>query len=468
VIHKPRPVRKLDERLGIAGMGKKALAKVFPDHWSFMLGEIALYSFMVLVATGIYLAIFFKPSEALTQYNGSYGPMQGKYVSDAYASSVNLSIDVPGGLLMRQAHHWAAHLFIGAIVLHCCRIFFTGSFRRPRELNWTIGLTLLVLAIFNAYAGYSLPDDLLSGTGLRIFQAVMMSIPVVGGWMAALMFGGEFPGEVIISRLYALHILVVPALIAMLIGAHLAILIKQKHTHFPGPGRRNSNVVGSRVWPAYALRSLGLLFGVAAVTFLAGGLVQINPIWVWGDFEPYTVTSPSVADWYILWIEGALRLFPRVNFHIFGGFVPEPFWAGVFLPGCVFGILYLWPWIDRRLTGDRGTHHMTQRPREAPVRLGIGVAAIAFFGVLLASGSQELFIEWTRIPINVVRTWLRVLVFVGPLVAGVVAWWVARSLKRSDLAEGLELGRRELLPVRQREEDDQTHEEETTMAGGPR
>jgi ubiquinol-cytochrome c reductase cytochrome b subunit len=468
VIHKPRPVRKLDERLGIASVGRTALAKVFPDHWSFMLGEIALYSFILLVATGVYLTLFFEPSSALRVYDGSYAPLHGEEVSGAYASSVELSWDVPGGLLMRQAHHWAAHIFIGAIVLHLCRIFFTGSFRRPRELNWMIGLTLLILAIFNAFAGYSLPDDLLSGTGLRIFQAIMISIPVVGGWMGTLAFGGEFPGTIIIERLYALHILLVPAVIAGLITAHLGILIRQKHTHFPGPGRRNSNVVGSRVWPAYALRSMALLCAVAAVVFLAGGLVQVNPIWAWGDFEPYTITSPSVADWYILWIEGALRLFPPVEFTIFGGLVPNQFWAGVFLPGITFLVLYLWPWIDRRLTGDRETHHLTGRPREAPVRVGIGVAALTFFAVLLAAGSQELLIEWTRWPIGAVRNTLRVLVLVLPVVTGVIAWWAARALKRSDLEEGLELGRRELLPLPQRDEDDQTHEEEREEAGRER
>ncbi len=465
LIPRPRPIRKLDERLGFAGVARKAMAKIFPDHWSFMLGEVALYSFVMLVVTGIYLTLFFDPSSSLRQYTGSYAPLHGQYVSSAYASSVELSWDVPGGLLMRQAHHWAAHVFIGAIVLHLLRIFFTGSFRRPRELNWVIGLTMLLLAIFNAYAGYSLPDDLLSGTGLRIFQSVALSIPVVGGWLATLTFGGEFPGHFILGRLYAAHIFVVPALLALLITVHMGILVRQKHTHFPGRGRRDSNVVGSRLWPSYALRSLSLFCVVASLTFLAGGLVQINPIWVWGDFEPWTVTSPSVADWYILWLEGALRLFPRIEFKVFGGLVPEPFWMGVFLPGCVFLVLYLWPWIDRRLTGDRGTHHLTQRPREAPVRTGIGIGAIAFFAVLLASGSQEALIEWTRWPIAPVRNTLRVLVFVLPLVSGVTGWWVARALKRSNREEALELGRRELLPLPQRDEDDQTHEEEHEHVG---
>ncbi len=303
-------IRAVDERLAMTSMVRSALGKVFPDHWSFMLGEIALYSFVVLVVTGVYLAIFFEPSSAMRLYEGSYAPLHGRELSGAFASTVSLSWDVRGGLLVRQAHHWAAHIFIGAIVLHLCRIFFTGMFRKPREPNWVVGVTLLALAILNAFAGYSLPDDLLSGTGLHIFYSTLEAVPFVGSWLAFLVFGAAFPGPFIIERLYPLHIFVVPALIAVLLSVHLGILVRQKHSHFAGPGRRNQNVVGSRVWPVYALRSLGLFFAVAAVAVLAGGLFQINPVWVWGDFESPTVMSPSVADWYIAWVEGALRLFP--------------------------------------------------------------------------------------------------------------------------------------------------------------
>ncbi|HEX6514772.1 MAG TPA: ubiquinol-cytochrome c reductase cytochrome b subunit [Nocardioidaceae bacterium] len=451
-MRRPTPLRTLDERLGFASVARTALAKIFPDHWTFMLGEIAMYSFMLLVATGIYLTFFFEPSTELALYKGSYPPMRGETGTAAFVSTVQLSWDVRGGLLMRQAHHWAAHIFIGAIVLHLCRIFFTGMFRKPRELNWVVGVTLLGLAIFNAFAGYSLPDDLLSGTGLHIFNSIMLSIPVVGAWLAFFLFGGEFPGGWIIERLYTLHILIVPAVIAVLIAVHLGVLIKQKHSHFAGPGRRDSNVVGSRVWPAYALRSMALLFAVAAVTFLAGGLVQINPIWVWGDYEPQTILSPSVADWYILWVEGGLRLFPPVDAHVFGYLIPTQFWAGVLLPLLTFAVLYLWPWIDRRLTGDRETHHITGQPREYPVRTAIGVAALTFYAILLVAGSEELVSEWTRWPIGSIRAALRVVVLALPCLTGGVAYWLAGSLKRSEKGAMLELGRRDLVRHRRREE----------------
>jgi ubiquinol-cytochrome c reductase cytochrome b subunit len=455
LLPRPQPLRALDERIGFAGVARKALGKVFPDHWSFMLGEIALYSFMILIATGVYLTLFFEPSTALRPYTGDYDPLSGELLSGAYASTIELSFDVPGGLLMRQAHHWAAHIFIGAITLHLCRMFFTAMFRRPRELNWMVGLTLLILSIFNAYAGYSLPDDLLSGTGLRIFEAILRATPLVGAWLSFLMFGGEFPGDAIIERLYILHVLVVPGLLAAGIAVHLLILVVQKHSHFAGPGRRETNVVGSRVWPAYALRSLSLLSAVAAVCFLAGGLLQINPIWAWGGFEPATITSPSVADWYILWIEGALRLFPPIEFTVFGLLVPNQFWAGVFLPAMVFGVLYLWPWIDRRLTGDRGTHHITGRPREAPARVGIGAWAITFMAVLLAAGAQETWVQWTDWDIATVRTILRITVLALPVLVGVVSWWLARSLKhQGEERELLELQRTDLAPAAHHDQEE--------------
>jgi ubiquinol-cytochrome c reductase cytochrome b subunit len=451
LIPRPDPIRPLDERLGVASPGRQMLAKVFPDHWTFMFGEVALYSFLVLVGTGVYLALFFEPSSAMVVYHGHYRPMNGQEVSAAYASTVRLSWDVRGGLLLRQTHHWAAHIFIGSIVVHLCRIYLTGAFRRPRELNWTIGVTMLILAILNAFAGYSLPDDLLSGTGLRIFEAIAESIPLVGGWLSFLAFGGEFPGDQIIQRLYAAHIFLIPALLGALIACHLAMLVRQKHTHFAGPGRRESNVVGSRAWPSYALRSLALLFTVAAIAFLAGGLLQINPVWVWGDFEPATVTAPSVADWYILWIEGALRLFPPVELTIFGHLVPNQFWPGAFLPGLIFLGLYAWPWLDRRLSHDRGDHHVLARPRESPLRVGLLVAMLVFLALLLVAGSEELVVQWTGWDVGSVRQVLRVLVLTVPEFAGLLAAWIAAALRRSGLSTASELGARDLAALLRRE-----------------
>ena len=279
----------IDDRLGSSNFIKRSLNKVFPDHWSFMLGEIALYSFIILLLTGTYLTLFFDASMKEVLYDGSYVPLKGIAMSEAYASTLHISFDVRGGLLMRQIHHWAALLFLAAIVVHLMRVFFTGAFRKPRELNWVIGTGLLVTGILEGFAGYSLPDDLLSGTGLRIAFGITESIPVIGTWAAFLLFGGEFPGTVIVGRLYAIHILLIPLAILGLITFHMMMIWYQKHTQFPGPGRTEHNVVGSRLFPVYAAKAGGFFFLVFGVLALLGGLAQINPIWLYGPHNPSPV-----------------------------------------------------------------------------------------------------------------------------------------------------------------------------------
>jgi ubiquinol-cytochrome c reductase cytochrome b subunit len=419
----------LDDRLRISSFTREALDKVFPDHWSFMFGEIAMYSFAILVLTGVFLALFYQASPVETVYRGSYLPLRGTQVSAAYASVLQLSFDVRAGLVMRQMHHWTANVFIGAIVLHLCRIFFTGAFRRPREINWVIGVTMLILALFNGFSGYSLPDDLLSGTGLRIAYSLVLSVPVVGTWGAFLLFGGEFPSSQILGRLYALHIFIVPALIAGLLGAHLAIVWRQKHTQFPDRGHREDNVVGSRLWPSYTLKSVGLFFLILAVLAGLGGLAQINPVWLYGPFKAYEVTSPAQPDWYLGWIEGALRLFPSWEIRAFGFEVPNPFFPAVLIPGVTFGFLYLWPWLERWVTRDTGPHHLLDRPRDRPVRSALGALTLTFYGVLFVAASNDVIAHWTGIDIADINRIFRILLFSLPPIVGYATYRLFRSLR---------------------------------------
>jgi ubiquinol-cytochrome c reductase cytochrome b subunit len=426
-----RAVRWVDDRLGATSFTRDALNKVFPDHWSFMLGEIALYCFVFLVATGTFLAFFFVPSAGEVVYRGSYEPLRGVEVSEAFASVMRISFDVRVGLVIRQAHHWAALLFVAAIVAHLARLFFTGAFRRPRELNWIIGVTLLLLALANGFTGYSLPDDLLSGTGLRIAYSIALSVPLIGTWLAYLLFGGEFPAPDILSRLQVLHIYLVPLAMAGLIAAHLAIVWRQKHTQFPGPGRTETNVVGSVLWPTYAARSVGLFFAISALLAAMGGLLQINPIWLYGPFVPEAVSSPAQPDWYLGWLEGALRIFPAWEPELFGFRLPNPFIPGIVLPTVTFGLLYAWPFLEARFTGDRAEHHLLDRPRDRPVRTAIGVGVLAFYAVLLLAGSNDILARFLGVPVGGVTIALRVLVFVLPLAAALIAHRVMRALRES-------------------------------------
>jgi len=382
----------VDERLGAARGLRFLMSYVFPDHWSFLLGEIALYSFVVLIATGTFLALFFDPSTSQTVYHGSYVALQGQEVSAAYSSTLHLSFNVSGGLLMRQTHHWAALVFVAAITLHLLRIIFTGAFRKPRDINYFIGLTLLILAILEGFAGYSLPDDLLSGMGLAIAWGVAMSLPLVGGPLAFALWGGRFPGATTFeSRLYIAHVFIIPALLAGLLAVHLAIIMIQRHSQFPGPGRREDNVVGTPMWPGYALRSLGLLAAVAAVLVLMGGEIQINPIWLWGPYHPYIGTNGAQPDWYLGWLIGALRIMPNLEIHLFGHtLLPNPFFGGVLFPGVVFGLLYALPWLDRRyISRDYSRHDLLQRPRDNPRRSALAAAVLACVATVFAAGSAD-------------------------------------------------------------------------------
>jgi ubiquinol-cytochrome c reductase cytochrome b subunit len=422
-----RTTRWLDDRLGASSFARTALDKVFPDHWSFMLGEVALYCFVILVLTGIYLTFFFVPSSRDILYQGSYAPLHGVDVSEAYASVLRISFEVRAGMVFRQMHHWAALVFVAAIVLHLCRIFFTGAFRRPREINWIIGVTLLLLAILNGFTGYSLPDDLLSGTGLRIAYSIALSIPAVGTWLAFLVFGGEFPAQDIISRLYVIHIFLVPAALAALISIHLALIWRQKHTQFPGPGRTATNVVGSRLWPTYTVKSVALFFAVGGVVGLLGGLAQINPVWLYGPFIPHAVSSPAQPDWYLGWLEGALRLFPAWEIRAFGHTVPNPFFPAVLLPGVTFLLLYLWPFLEQRVTGDRRHHDLLDRSRERPVRTGLGAATLTFYGILFIAASNDLIAKLFKVPVSGVTWAFRILVLVLPPLVGFVMYRFMRG-----------------------------------------
>lgn len=428
-----------DQRLGASTFTRTALNKVFPDHWSFMLGEIALYCFVVLLLTGTFLTFFFDASSAESTYNGSYLPMRGVEMSDAFRSVVELSFDVRAGLVMRQIHHWAALLFVASILAHLCRIFFTGAFRRPREINWVIGVTLLILAIFNGFTGYSLPDDLLSGTGLRIAYSIALSVPLVGTWLAFLIFGGEFPADEIIGRLFITHVLLIPALLAGLIGAHLAIIWKQKHTQFPEKGRTETNVVGSRLWPTYATKSVGLFFAVFAVLCFLGGLAQINPVWLYGPFEPDLVSSPAQPDWYLGWVEGAMRVFPAWETRAFGFMLPNPFFPAVLLPGITFTLLYLWPFIEARVTGDYLPHELLDRPRDRPARTALGVTTLAFYTVLFFAGSNDIVAKWFEIDVNKVTWFFRIALFVIPAVSGWVTYRLMKALRASEAARFSEM-----------------------------
>lgn len=440
----------VDQRLGSNKFLSRNLSKVFPEHWSFMLGEIALYSFIVVLLTGTYLTLFYKPSMAEVIYDGSYVPLNGIYMSEAYASTLNISFDIRGGLLIRQMHHWSALIFVAAVAVHMFRVFFTGAFRKPRELNWIVGVALTTLALAAGFTGYSLPDDLLSGTGLQIIRGILQSIPLIGTWLAFFVFGGEYPGGEIISRLYSAHILLVPGLILALITVHLIMVWTQKHTQFPGPGRTNNNVVGYPLLPIYMAKAGGFFFIVFGIVALLSGLVNINPVWIFGPYTPDQVTAGTQPDWYIGWLDGALRLMPNWETVIAGFTISwNVFIPSVVIPGILFTGLAFYPFLEAWATGDKREHNLLDRPRNAPVRTGIGVMAIVFYGILWLAGGNDLVATTFDLSINALSWTLRVLLIVAPPLAFIITKRTCLSLQRRDrdkLLHGYESGRILRLP----------------------
>jgi ubiquinol-cytochrome c reductase cytochrome b subunit len=417
----------LMDRLGVERWGRPALRRVFPDHWSFLLGEVALYCFVVLVATGTYLTLFYSPSTAEVVYEGGYAPLDGVAMPAAYRSVVELSFDVPFGLLVRQVHHWAALVFVAAIVLHLARVFFTGAFRRPRELNWVIGVGLLGLAFVNGTIGYWMVYDLHGGMGLAIGWSTALSIPLVGPEVSFAVFGGEFPSAQMLERLFITHVLLIPVAIGVLIAAHLGLVVLHKHTEVPHPRTGRDDVVGERLWTSYASKSVGLLLLTAAVLVGLGGLVQINPVWLYGPFDAARVTNPAHPAWYAWWIDGAMELMPRWDLVVAGYRVPNVFFAGILLPAVGFTLLAAWPFLEARVTGDRQRHHLLDRPSERPARTAIGVAALTFFALVSLSAGNDILARLLDVDI-VAMTWaFRIGVVLGPALAGALTW---RALRR--------------------------------------
>ncbi|MBA2532865.1 MAG: cytochrome bc complex cytochrome b subunit [Nocardioidaceae bacterium] len=427
------PVKWLDDRVGLAGLVRKNVRKVFPDHWSFMLGEIALWSFVVLLLSGVFLTFWFRPSMTEVTYDGAYTPLRGLEMSEAYASTLDISFEVRGGLLMRQIHHWAAMIFAVSITVHMLRIFFTGAYRKPRELNWLVGVGLFALALVEGFSGYSLPDDLLSGTGLRFVDGLIRSIPVVGAYVEFFAFGGEFPGDSIIPRLFTVHVLLVPGLLVALITLHMLLLVYQKHTQWPGPGRTEANVVGYPMLPVYAAKAGGFFFVVFGVTALMGALVQINPIWRYGSYNPAEVTAGSQPDIYMGWVEGAVRIMPNWESEFFGltwswnVFIP----SALLLPG-LFGVLALYPFVEQWVTRDKREHHLLDRPRNAPVRTAFGVAGITFYTLLLIAGGNDIIALKFQLDIYAITWFMRFAVFIVPVLAFIVTKRICIGLQRAD------------------------------------
>ncbi|MFC4113054.1 cytochrome b [Nonomuraea zeae] len=357
----------LDDRLPFGRWLRPQLRKLFPSHWSFLLGELALYSFVLLVLTGTFLTLFYKPNPDV-----------------AFASVTELSLDVRGGLLIRQLHHWSATVFVLAIVAHMCRVFFTGAFRKPRELTWMLGVVLFGLALFESFLGVSLPADQLAMTGLRQAHGLLLSIPLVGTYLATFVFDGGFPGQVI-PRVFVTHVLLVPGILLAVVPLHALILTwRQKHTERRATAADEHRVTGGPFFPYFAVKNgATALFTIGAIA-LVSTFVRVNPVWEHGVYREGGYPPSAQPFWYSGVLDGAQRLVPPWEIAV-GGYVLQ---IGLWIPALIllafFGVLLVYPFLERRFTGDGDHHQLLDRPSQAPVRTALGVAVIVFFTVLWA------------------------------------------------------------------------------------
>ncbi|MEU4204008.1 ubiquinol-cytochrome c reductase cytochrome b subunit [Streptomyces sp. NPDC045470] len=421
-----------DGRLGIYSLAKSNMRKIFPDHWSFMLGEICLYSFIIIILTGVYLTLFFHPSMAEVTYHGSYVPMHGIRMTQAFESTLDISFDVRGGLLIRQIHHWAALVFLGAMMVHMMRVFFTGAFRKPREVNWLFGFLLLVLGMFTGFTGYSLPDDLLSGTGVRFIEGVILAMPLVGSYLQMFIFGGEFPGHDIIPRFFTVHVLLLPGIMLGLLVAHLILVFYHKHTQFPGAGKTNKNVVGMPLLPVYMAKAGGFFFLVFGVISVIAAVASINPVWAIGPYRPDQVSTGAQPDWYMGFAEGLVRVMPGWEWDIWGHTIN----FGVLIPILIFPLVLVaiavYPFVESWVTGDKREHHILDRPRNAPTRTGFGVAWLTAYLIMLIGGGNDLWATHFHLSLNSLTWFVRIGFFVGPVVAFIVTKRICLGLQRRD------------------------------------
>ena len=411
--------------------GKGILMRLYrrsrADRWSSLFGQVAVYSFVVTAITGVFLLFYYKPSMSQVTYHGSYRKLDGVQMSQAYRSTLDISFDVRGGLLMRQMHHWAALLFIAAVCAHLLRLYFTGGFRRPRWLNWLIWVTLLVLGMVAGVSGTILPDDLLSGGSLSVLDGVTLSVPVIGTHLMLWIFGGDFPGHVVIARAYWLHVAVLPAVMVALFA-----LLRRR-------GR-----------PVITPVSVVMFWFTCATLALLGAFAQVNPVWLFGPYQPGSISAGSVPGWYMGFLDGALRIMPGWEISVFGHplslavLVP-----GVLVPGAFFTVLAVYPLLDRRLSGDPAGGRLLERPRDAAKRTAFGAAGITFYGLLWAAAANDQIAYHLRLPLFAVTWFFRVAVLTAPVLAFVVTERMCLGLARRERDEaehGRETGRIVMSP----------------------
>ena len=368
----------IEERLELEKFARRYLKKAFPTHPTFLCGEMALFSFVMLVITGIFLGLSYEPS--VREVN-----LFGRFVPAAYASVVKIDLS-SFGLITRRVHHWSAMLMIASVLLHLMRVYFTGCYKNPREINWIIGLILFGATFFASFTGYLLPYSEFSVTATSIGYYIAKSIPWLGNWISRLIFCGSFPADETIPRFFFMHVMLIPLTLITLIAIHMVILVKQKHSeprhNLSRPeSRGGKRLIGIPLWPNQVLISFCFFFFMAFVIFFIAVLLPANPVENYGPPGPGTpIMRP---DWYFLAIYGLLKLIPgTLHFDLLGAKITSETVGGVFFPGLAAILLIVLPFIDRR---SKPQYYM-DNPLDHPFRTSIGIMGLSLSAMLVLAG----------------------------------------------------------------------------------
>ena len=428
----PEDFGRANPRPRLVAGTRRVVRTVFPTPWSQVFGWVALSCLVVLTLSGLYLALFFDPSMAEVIYGGSVQNLRGVAVSQAYASALEISFEVRAGLFVRQVHNWAGSLFLASLLAGLLVRFFTGTFRRPYRAVWTVGAVLLIVGVFEAFTGVLLLDDLLSGTSLRVTSGYILAIPVIGTWLHWIVFGGEFPGTEIIPRLYLVHLGLAAVIVALgVVGAWLGGRHCRRFERRP----KRRGAVRVRTLPVVASRAAATFTATVAALAVLGGAFQVNPVWAYGPADPAHVSAGSMPPWYLGWVDGAVRLWPAWEVQL-GGYTIAPwFWPSTVFLSLSFGALALYPWLERRVTGDDALHHRPQRPRDVPVRTSLGVAVATFYGCLQLAAAIDVLAFVGRLSTDALFWAGRIGVLVLPVVAFAITHRLCLGLQRSARAE---------------------------------
>ncbi|QLC33274.1 cytochrome bc complex cytochrome b subunit [Halarchaeum sp. CBA1220] len=422
----------LDDRLDL---NDEFLGKAFPEdrYASFLLGEVTLFTFIILVLTGTFLGMLYRPGAAATTYEGILAEYAGTEVPLAFASVLRITYDVPMGMFIRMVHHWGAYLFVAAMGLHMLRVFFSGAYRNPRELNWVVGSTLLFLGIGEGFMGYALPFDEYGSTATGIGFTVAGSIPVIGETLTKIIFGGLWPDNaaVILPRMFFYHVFLLPLIIGGLIAVHMLLLIRQKHTEQQGSRDDDAGVsdddesvvTGVPLVPNQVAVTIIVFLSVFGVLALLAGFFPVQRLPVWGPNDPFSTPSGVAPDWYFMWVFGILKVIP--------GFIPRgEFVAGVVAPGIIATVLVLWPFIDY----ERDAVHFTADPIKRPFQTSVGVGAIVFIIMLSVAAMNATVGSLINVETSTASTYLLYLTIIVPIVWGLITYYVLKRgvERRSD------------------------------------